>query len=108
MFVFPKRLQKNNSCLFEGASDYRTLNATSLKTFLLHILILISSFVIFAAFLRVSNAISLFVCLLTCWKARTLTSLQLRNLAFNILGLLCKSKLRFDSCDITFTSKKEY
>ena len=41
---------------------------------------------------------------ITCWKARALTSLQLRNLAFNILGLLCKSQLRFDSCDITFTS----
>src|SRR6218665_218942 len=45
---------------------------------------------------------------ITCWKARALTSLQLqlRNLAFNILGLLCKSQLRFVSCDITFTSNK--
>src|SRR6218665_2654221 len=39
-------------------------------------------------------------------KTRALTSLQLRHLAFNILGLLCKSQLRFDSCDITFTSNK--
>jgi len=31
---------------------------------------------------------------------------RLRNLAFNILGLVCKSQLRFDSCDITFTSNK--
>jgi len=43
---------------------------------------------------------------ITCWKARALTSLQLQNLAFNILGILCKSQLRFDSCDITFTSNK--
>src|SRR6218665_3836600 len=43
---------------------------------------------------------------ITCWKARGLTSLQLLNLAFNILGLLCKSQLRFVSCDITFTSNK--
>src|SRR6218665_2573634 len=43
---------------------------------------------------------------ITCWKARALTSLQLWNPAFNILGLLCKSQLRFVSCDITFTSNK--
>ena len=33
-------------------------------------------------------------------------SLQLQKLASNILGRLCKSQLRFDSCDITFTSNK--
>jgi len=36
----------------------------------------------------------------------SLATISLRNLAFIILGLLCKSQLRFDSCDITFTSNK--